>query len=286
MLNWHLAWYKSDSYDQYEKGRRSECHSALLTLGYKPTPEGRQEADKKGEPAKYDEFCQQIRGAEAAETQAIWARRQFWLGIVSLIAVVAATFAAGAAAFFTWKQANLAEKGLAATIDTARRIERAYVFLHTTIKETISKTREPGVFPVVWYHFHNYGKTPAILTDLRASVWYIASGLPKMSDAEGGGEMPSGFAIAPYNGNDGFLFSAVSTVTDDQIEAARAGNGKIFFWGYVLYRDALGDSHETGFGWEYVFRHKSFEISHPSLNYQKQRKRCRSADTRQHGAHS
>jgi hypothetical protein len=170
----------------------------------------------------------------------------------------------------TAKAAQQSAKAAIKAVNSLPNVERAYVYLHHELTETLIATPAPeGQPPKVLYTFRNYGKTPAVMVDLYAFARYIPEGFPKITRVENQGFAPP-IVFAPYTGADKpFLFSALIEVpTSEQIEKTRAGVGKIFFWGLVEYKDVFGGIHETGFCWEYNFEAKGFFLAETKMNYQ------------------
>jgi hypothetical protein len=183
-----------------------------------------------------------------------------WTGVMAVVAIMTV--------FVLWKQ-------YCESISVERRtaeLERAYVFLPTKPYETFidntAARKATDDCGGAFYQFRNLGKTPAMMSDLHASVGYVPNGYPALKDAKHLPEFPRGFAIPPNES--GFQFSACFEGTKEDIKNAKNGAGKIFFWGYVDYLDVFKECHRTVFGWEYVFRHRGFEISSDTkLNDQK-----------------
>jgi hypothetical protein len=148
--------------------------------------------------------------------------------------------------------------------------ERAYVFLNYKIEQTfVSKNFRPGHGAALYYTFRNSGKTPSTFKSIPASIRYFKSGHPEYFEL--GDETaipPSGIVFPPNGEGPTFEFSAKVAIADDEIVEARAGRGKIYFWGKLEYADVFGSKHETGFCWEYNFRGNDFSISQSKLNYQ------------------
>ena len=127
------------------------------------------------------------------------------------------------------------------------KIERAYVF--ATVKRIVNVSIGPSgtanVSAIV--SFFNHGKTPAIITMLRAYSG-IFEFIPHEL-LEGTNErLPEGLVIAS-----GESFPLPVDISISNTEAMEVeGLAKCFYCvGMIEYKDILGDIRETGFCWEY-----------------------------------
>jgi hypothetical protein len=82
-----------------------------------------------------------------------------------------------------------------ASSEALARMERAYLFLSVVVAHLGGKGVDHRVS--VQFHFKNYGRTPALVTDVLAALQVCPSGCPG-EDAESfiGGDMPAGLAIS------------------------------------------------------------------------------------------
>lgn len=83
---------------QANPGARSECIAKLRALGYFVSGEKAQTEKSDGQQPNYDDLCQQIRMAEAAEGATRYAGAQVFLGALSVSLLGLATWFAGRAA--------------------------------------------------------------------------------------------------------------------------------------------------------------------------------------------
>jgi hypothetical protein len=150
-------------------------------------------------------------------------------------------------------------------------IERAYLFLFEEIGQTVTDNRTAdtpfgeGEYTFsLEYAFHNYGKTPAIIEGLAASIRYFSAQPTEYPDAIAA--IPIGFLVGADAGSRGWDVS--KRIGEYHYDLAREGDGYILFTGRVSYCDILKRTWETGFCLEYNWERKRFVVSpNRHLNY-------------------
>jgi len=132
------------------------------------------------------------------------------------------------------------------------------------IKATGLSTREPSIH----VKLSNDGKTPAILTRISADARIFSiKDYPNEEKNIEYGEIPSGGIIIQSGKK--FIFSTPISISISQWKEIQAKQLLLVCWGRIEYKDVLGDSHETGFCWEYMAQNTCFNISQNNrrLNY-------------------
>ena len=103
--------------------------------------------------------------------------------------------------------------------------------------------------------FRNYGKTPAILTQMVSRFWYWPQEpLPIPDDKTD--EFPD--AIAASAGGELGPFPIFLKATAPEITDAKAGRGALFVVARLRYVDIFDRPHETGICWQYVITENRF----------------------------
>lgn len=167
------------------------------------------------------------------------------------------------------KQACLTREALEISresADAAIAGERAYVFLEGVYNVMLSDLApRDGIGPATEYSrkvfsgkftLRNYGKTPAILTELMADIQTFNSygePAPIRTDISGGTILSSGSpTIQDFECN----------ISMQEYEAAKSkGRPMILFIGKVTYKDFLKQIRWTKFSWLYDFQTSSFGVS-------------------------
>jgi hypothetical protein len=133
------------------------------------------------------------------------------------------------------------------------------------IKATGLSTREPSIR----VKLSNDGKTPAILTRISADArMFSTKDYPPNEEKNiEYGEIPSGGIIIQSGKK--FIFSTPVSISISQWKEIQAKQLLLVCWGRIEYQDVLGNSHKTGFCWEYMEPNKCFNISpnNTRLNY-------------------
>jgi hypothetical protein len=162
-----------------------------------------------------------------------------------------------------------------------QRTERAYVFV--TLNDTennfipeeppenspydiyrIPRTKDPAIRSVeLW----NEGKTPAILTRINVDTQLFSiKDYPNEKHIIESPEIPSGGIIIQSGKK--FAFTAPISISFDQWKEIEAEKLRLVCYGRIEYKDVLGNSHKTGFCWEYIKKNGCFNSSYnTTLNY-------------------
>ena len=198
---------------------------------------------------------------KASEELATLTYRQFWATVVEIGAlIVTIVFTAWAAI-----AASIAAKAARTSITTLER-----PFLYIAVDETdfdgytswaafeAATQGTEAYLPQVPFTLKNYGRTPAILTEVR-------TGLAFDVDAPGGGtaqlqSLPRERVIPP-DGESSIFIAKLTVPKEDEfwkfvsreLEVDRPGGKRLWFYGWINYRSALGISvdYETEFLWSY-----------------------------------
>ena len=175
-------WSAPDNIEQtdakYSKTSPEHCDAKLRTFDrYRATLPNKPPTDKREQTSRED-FCQQIRIAEATEDAATYGARQFWVSIFSLILVASAAW---------W-----AKRAVQTSERIAERQLRPY--LHFTNGEA-KFSLDPGGLWVqdLKAEFKNSGATPAIVTRIVTVIIRNVCG-PDQPPSRGGGG--GGYALS------------------------------------------------------------------------------------------
>ena len=170
--------------------------------------------------------------------------------------------------FYTMRAANAAKKAA----DALPTVERAYLFIDSiewpkgelgfTLSEYNKLTPIKGII-------RNVGRTPAILCKVSSMVSIKESEYPTKEAVRGKLEIsvPKG-VIIKSDGTENFSCGGAigpSIMTESEFIQAT-----ILCYGYVIYEDIFGKSHETGFCYEFkpIYLEGRFHISNnKELNY-------------------
>ena len=147
-------------------------------------------------------------------------------------------------------------------------IERAYVLAKVKIEEVVHAGGSGDVFTLK-VQFPNRGRTPAMVTQIRASHDISTDPPTQFREYPGSDRLlPQGLAIASDLMFDVRVRAPVPPQEMAEIENERKG---LYCLGLIKYDDVLGQHRETGFCWQYHVRgpHRgSFQIAVDSkLNY-------------------
>jgi len=219
---------------------------------------------KAGQDNRNSDLCAQWKAADAAKESADWARQSYWLilagtviGFMTFCAAIAAAIYAGQAAVHTRRSADIAEKAL---LD----IERPHIFVEKikalrNINESWLDIPE-GKFPFfeVTYDTLNYGRTPAIITEIKAGIRFGSlPAVPHWHPGEITGTME--VVIAPSNKRTATAFYR-GNITRPMVAELLFSNTyipgreptRIYFYGTIKYRSVHGAEDEIGFIFRYL----------------------------------
>lgn len=217
--------------------------------------------------------CQE-RADERSRTWIIGGHR---LGITdSLLAAFTAILV-----FIGWWQGIQLRKSVGA----ARIGERAYVFPGNPrafvrpmgslvlYYRTLSPEKR-GPKPSINFELINYGRSPAIIMQVRTSMEFIGDEIPKYPMFEHSTLWEGETILAKDSRSEVMTFTFHRNITPDELDQINAGEITPFFYGFVLYRDVFGYLHQHG--WGNIFTAKSLDgatqIGGRAFNYSRSRR--------------
>jgi hypothetical protein len=152
-----------------------------------------------------------------------------------------------------------------------KKLERAYVFV-TAERTGSSGSEDKGNLTLnTKAHFHNHGKTPAILKSFKLyGVYSDATPTKLIEHANANTELPDGLVI----GHDKEWERAHrERLTQEQFTSLTDVVQHVFIAGLLKYEDVMGGKHEVGFCWMSQPQHHNdgvqFTICPSPLNYTK-----------------
>ncbi len=203
----------------------------------------------------------------------------FATSILALFTVILAV-----ATVFLWKSSEKHAIHMEASVDAAKSsvdiakraaenisvIERAYLLLDSgfipsiltrnpiiEINGVIHQNPRPDYEFTIDFGFKNYGKTPAIITNLNIRIDYFREIPEKL--AQFANILVNRFIVEP--GKDAVHeWSTNGFVRHFEWQRASEGNGYVLFIGCVTYRDVFNDVRETYFCWYYDWESKNFML--------------------------
>ena len=128
------------------------------------------------------------------------------------------------------------------------RVERAYLFLALTLKHELREhtLTTAGTRSTIKFNFYNHGRTPAIINELHGMAKYWpGQQWPAMTDA-GRLAVQTGVVVSGNSTISEDDYAIQFPLTKQERELAAAGEGRILFWGKIVYSDVFGNSRETG----------------------------------------
>lgn len=235
---------------------KDETLSFPLPKGEKVTASTYPTVCEKPHEKDYADLCQQWRMAEAARQQLVWLERQFRATFLEIGGLLASLFFTGWAALAASKAAKSSEESGRALV----ALERAYLFeairgpemgilnrhLHP---HDIEGMREDQKCPAVTFQFINYGKTPAIISEVTGNIEIV----PVWGDPTYPTRLLSQEAIiSSSTGSREFRLSLLVPI-DERMRRAFFENQLILrVCARARYKDVFGNPYETRFNW--VFR--------------------------------
>jgi hypothetical protein len=176
----------------------------------------------------------------------------------------------------TRKSANAALKAANVAEDALTVLERPFLFL------TIDSARgayDPAVLaangktqPGVWYKWHNFGRTPAILRTGRYELTALPIEPVSMffTEDDKTGETIVG---ADKSSEPEEVRVYVPGITSADQASIQARTLTLYFWGEVEYADVFGYLHTTGFGVCWVDKERFWtSFGGDAFNYRKRRR--------------
>jgi len=152
------------------------------------------------------------------------------------------------------------------SVISLRAAERAYVFAEVEF-ENWGSSPQPTPFPTspsermnAKVKFWNYGKTPAVILMIRASI-RIGGEIPTAliefprSDAR----LPAGLAVRAAD-----RYEITVQQHAQQTDDIEKGNLTVYCVGKIEYEDVLGEEHFTSFCWRYLAGQRKWELARES----------------------
>jgi hypothetical protein len=137
-------------------------------------------------------------------------------------------------------------------------LERAYVFLGKDIAVTLPDVLGPSAAVRITFHasFTNHGRTPAVIRWINLDHRYLGE-LPEgiFEDHE-----RHGVGIVIGAGETHALADSQLTIPRSEWQRAETGDGAIYLYGRVVYRDVFSAQHETYFCWRYDIPSRAFVV--------------------------
>ena len=203
-----------------EQDTRSREHKSLCD-----SPKNAEEAD----------LCQQWRMAEAAEKQAKWTQRQFWITVAEVAGLLLTVGFVAWTASVAVRSAKAAEAAVKITSDTAQHQLRAYVSRKNIIwKRNIDTNGGLMNFDVVIV-WENCGATPARRCRSRINSNFFKNAIPKdfdYADSEGDDLVTELSYIGP-----GQIIQSSARVSVVDAQAVARQEKSLFVWGWIEYDD-------------------------------------------------
>lgn len=218
---------------------------------------------------------------EAAKAEEIKARDDHSLAIATVWLAGLTAALAAIAALQLWlflrqlklsekaaRDAETAAKAAKASADVLPKIERAYVFVEVLISDLERLSLRPPSYQFqITVRLINHGKTPAILTRIRAyTEWSGAPPTQLVSTDRADRPLPPGLVI----GSDAFFDVPLPHGVDGEIYNQLMGiETHLYTVGVIEYQDVMGAVHRTGFCWHTypIGEEVKISISPSSLNF-------------------
>jgi len=171
------------------------------------------------------------------------------------------------------------------SVDAVHAGERAYVFpgnpkafvRPTGAHLLYYKTSDPsnrGPKPTIVFNFVNYGRSPAIILNVRAAMELIRKEPPKFPRFEHSILWDGETLLAKDSPSNNMTFEFHRNITPEELDLINAGEITPFFYGWVQYRDMFGFLHQRG--WGNVFTEKSLDgvtqIGGRAFNYSRSKR--------------
>lgn len=188
----------------------------------------------KPQNSKERDLCQQWRMAEAAQKQAKWTKRQFWITVAEVLGLLGVVVLTVLTAKAANRSAKAAESAVEVTRISAEHQLRAYIFIKDALR-TRREVMDPWVIEI---HIKNFGQTPAYRAEFRVSAEIIdpadeaefAFPLPEIEDLK--------FDLAPDHEHTTRI--DIPWLTGEVWREFKAHRKNIFLWGRVDFVDAFG----------------------------------------------
>jgi hypothetical protein len=161
-----------------------------------------------------------------------------------------------------WLMTRKAASAAKASADALTAIERAYVFVEVAFAGFVS---DDGSGDEIHAHVKiwNYGKTPSVVSMIRAYMVVQPSAPQSLIDLPGADrELPPGLGIAT---NCAFPIEVSKKLAPREQADIETLAIAVYCVGVIQYADVLGNSHQTGYCWQYVPRSVGFQICREAM---------------------
>lgn len=185
--------------------------------------------------------------------------------IVYALVTIVMFFAIRSQAKAAHRQADIARDAATAAEKSADALinsERAWIVVDdiSPPPEVLMPQPSPGPLMVMTFgvRFKNCGRTIARPTDgrIRFHTVETTGGLPPIPDYGAKGDvhgLPPGRIIAPNQTFGGGALLEETMLSHEQITAIKQHTLSLYFYGFIAYRDFVGDDHEMRFCYVYRF---------------------------------
>lgn len=189
-------------------------------------------------------------------------------------------YVGSAGVFFLIYTLYLTRKSTSAAVEANRianraltRLEVPHLFVNTAVfevpltRETFDYENEER-YPNVWYVVKNYGRSPAIIKEISATV-YIGPNLPEKpifypSDVH---KEEAEYVIAP-GGHIKYASLCRTPITGQIMNDLGVRSTNLFFYGRIEYESLFDEGEVLGFCWRYNLGARFFErVSTPGYSY-------------------
>jgi hypothetical protein len=187
-----------------------------------------------------------IRQAIAAEEANRLSRFQMGLGAIGAFLLLATLVYSGRAASAAKRAADIAERALT-------DLEGPHLHLSADSGYSNGRMTSTETDPSVYFVFKNYGRTPAILTQLKAALVLSSetpSTPPSTFTTERAGRYVVGEGETTFDVMKERFSSRISLedLTAEQRENLRLQPGSVLFYGHAIYESVFGDQYAFGWG--------------------------------------
>lgn len=201
---------------------------------------------------KESDLCQQWRMAEAAEKQAKWTVRLFWVTVIEIFALIATITVAAWAAIAATHAAKAAREAIE---PSKRQAEISEKIFSATYRPWVGVTATSGLalvigpMPRVGVTIRNTGLIPA----MRVRANFLGGFSYETPDAPES-VLGSAFSsvLMPNTNYHYFPFSKGITITKQQLSDIASGKQKLWIVGCVEYSDALENRYRTIMRMEFI----------------------------------
>jgi hypothetical protein len=157
------------------------------------------------------------------------------------------------------RDAEVAANAAKASAEILPKIERAYVFVEVFIGDVTIIERNFHYSVAIKVRFTNHGKTPAILTKVRAYAVFSDDSPSKLIDSDRADrQVPEGLVIGA--GGD-YELDLPQDLTQQDWADLHDVIRRPYLVGVVEYKDVMGATHHTGFCWVAYYKNDELTAS-------------------------